>query len=218
MRPLVIIDMQTGFRDCFNKDTLTGCQNEIRQAMKRRDWVFFVQYDGYGDIDRRLTRVADGYPYKKRVWKWKDDGSDKIILRLIKLGLVRLKPTFDLNDWIIKYHEWTYTDEIVATQRKFRRAVVSAPAELRLCGVNLDYCVEETYGGLWKQLGKTDITICASAVHTEQNDMALAMVLKSWKNKGNQRIEGKREVLRVLNAKIEAEEKAVTISSTRAVA
>lgn len=204
MRPVIIIDMQRDFADCYTDETIKSCRREIANAKRRQDWVFLVHYRTYRGIDKRLTELLYEYNRKKRVYKSANDGSTSILLKLIELGLVVVRPSYDLHEWVFETHRITNYggdrwDKLCAG---FKAAVISAPEELRICGVNLGACVEETYGGLWRQL-PSNITLIADAVHNEGSVSSLWKRLITWHNCGNQRVERKEETIKRLRQQLE---------------
>lgn len=90
---LVVIDIQPEFRCSFSNKTIKNIQREIKKAIRNKDHIFFVEYEGCGKTDKRLRDAASGYKKVSTITKFENDGSRQILkyLKIKKLSDKSLK-------------------------------------------------------------------------------------------------------------------------------
>ncbi len=91
---LIIVDMQpTAFSSAGNSKTLTGCKRAIKKAIRNKNPVIFVEWDGKAHpTTSELTNLTDGYNRTFFVNKYEQDGS-KVIVELMKRKKLPKKPS-----------------------------------------------------------------------------------------------------------------------------
>lgn len=76
---LLVIDIQKQFAESFSDKTIKNISAEIQKAISKKDYIIFVEYDGYEKTDIRLRRLVKGYKNFCTVRKSDDDGSREIM-------------------------------------------------------------------------------------------------------------------------------------------
>lgn len=88
---LCIIDMQPYFSASQNPLTIEACQLEIIKAIKNGYYIFFVEWEGEGATDNRLTSLTESYSKVHFIFKNQDEGSSVIMRKVYDLGIVNSK-------------------------------------------------------------------------------------------------------------------------------
>jgi len=84
MRPLVVIDMQSGFDLSDYPEVISGCLDEIRRAMDEHRPIVIVELDGFGKTVPAIRRLIEGYALLTTCRKKGADGSEKVAHALRK--------------------------------------------------------------------------------------------------------------------------------------
>jgi nicotinamidase-related amidase len=75
---LVVVDMQLCFSASKNSRTLNACKREIELAIKNKNHIIFLEWEGGEDTRSCLTKLTKGYDKVHSVLKAEDDGSNEL--------------------------------------------------------------------------------------------------------------------------------------------
>lgn len=64
MKPLVIVDMQSGFGTSHNPHTIAGVIHEIKLTKRRKSPVFLLEWEDYGSTHQPIIKALEGIYYK----------------------------------------------------------------------------------------------------------------------------------------------------------
>ena len=92
MGVLCVVDVQShhllGFSAAIgNNDLIAKISEEVANAMRRKDIIFIVEYNGYSITDKMITDQLRDYPWSHKhfTFKSRNDGSDDIVY-ILKTG------------------------------------------------------------------------------------------------------------------------------------
>ena len=88
---LIIIDMQYSFIASRDAKTILACKEEIKSAIKKGWYIFFIEYKGNGKTLKKLTNLTKDYDKVFVIKKNVDDGSSHIMKEVFNLGIVNAK-------------------------------------------------------------------------------------------------------------------------------
>jgi len=121
---LVVVDMQRYFSAANNRNTILACKREIKEAVKNKDWIIFLQYKDCGKTYRCLTRLAAGYKKKANLIKQEDNGA-------LEIAAFALNNKFKCKNFKICGVNTTYCvhDTIVGLRRLFNNVKIKVVAD-----------------------------------------------------------------------------------------
>lgn len=75
---LAVVDMQYHFDTATEELTIQGCAEQIKIAIKNKNPIVFVEYEGLGETLEELTNLTKKYNNTFFVEKSRDDGSREL--------------------------------------------------------------------------------------------------------------------------------------------
>jgi len=83
---LVVVDMQEHFKSACNPDVIIGVTQEIILAKQKNTPIILLEYAGCGKSHEGFSSLLRNYPWKARVKKGDDDGSQEIVRAIRRRG------------------------------------------------------------------------------------------------------------------------------------
>lgn len=83
---LVVVDMQQSFDAACDPDVVIGVTQEILFAKQKGGAVILVEYHNCGNTHSGFSRLLRNYPYKSRIRKRDDDGSQEVLRAIRRRG------------------------------------------------------------------------------------------------------------------------------------
>jgi len=86
MSILVVVDMQEFFEAACHPDVIIGVTQEIVLAKQKKFPIILLEYEGCGKSHDGFSSLLRNYPWKARVKKGDDDGSQEIVRAIRRRG------------------------------------------------------------------------------------------------------------------------------------
>lgn len=83
---LVVVDMQECFEAACYPSVIIGVTQEIVLARQKRSPIILLEYEGCGKSHEGFSSLLRNYPWKARIRKGDDDGSNEIIRVIRRRG------------------------------------------------------------------------------------------------------------------------------------